>query len=211
MKQRAKSDATNQLQNCWPLSYAATMGSSVRSKGVFLEVRARLPNSAKKALSVRSRELTLVMPEERGREFEEASAIVAKVLEGVEKKPVLPREVEDILSIKSTERHRWLKDGRLPSAGTRTVKLRGRARKVTFHVFDPRVVEDILDRALIEQWREDDAKAARENRRRAAWKAQVTRAEKADTAGTPPPEGQDEEDRFKLLGWAEFERDGLLR
>jgi hypothetical protein len=34
---------------------------------------------------------------------------------------------------------------------TRTVKL------ITFHVFDPRVVEDILDRDLVTIWREEDA------------------------------------------------------
>lgn len=34
------------------------------------------------------------------------------------------------------------------------MKLRGRARKITFHVFDPRVVEDILDRDLVTVWRE---------------------------------------------------------
>ena len=39
---------------------------------------------------------------------------------------------------------------------------------VTFHVFDPRVVEDILDRGVIDTWREDDAEKAVENRRRAA-------------------------------------------
>ena len=124
--------------------------------------------------------------------------------------------IEDILAISTTERHRWLKDGRLPSAGTRSVKLRGRARKVTFHVFDPRIVEDILDRGLIDNWREDDAVTAAENRRKAAWKAKLTRARKTEgeTAAPKPdvePSVQDEEDRFKLRGWAEFERDGLLR
>jgi len=28
------------------------------------------------------------------------------------------------------------------------VKLRGRARKITFHVFDPRHIEDVLDRDM---------------------------------------------------------------
>lgn len=78
----------------------------------------------------------------------------------------IPREVEDILSITSAERHRWLKDGRLRSAGTRTVKLRGHAKRITFHVFDPRHIEDLLDRDLVSIWREDDAIASTENRRR---------------------------------------------
>ena len=69
---------------------------------------------------------------------------MSAALEGIDKLPVLPREIEDILAIKTSERHRWLKDGRLASAGTRTVRLRGRARKITFHVFDPLAVEDLL-------------------------------------------------------------------
>jgi hypothetical protein len=39
----------------------------------------------------------------------------------LESLPIIPRELEDILTIKASERHRWLKAGRLPSAGTRTV------------------------------------------------------------------------------------------
>lgn len=120
---------------------------------------------------------------------------------------MIPREIEDILSISTTERHRWLKDGRLPSAGTRTVKLRGRAKKITFHVFDPRMVEDLLDRDVVDVWREEDAERAAENRRKAAWKAKLTRSTKAAATETKTDPVEDD-DRFKLRGWAEFERDG---
>lgn len=68
------------------------------------------------------------------------------MLDDMETLPVIPREIEDILTITTGERRRWLEDGRLPSAGTRTVKLRGRARQITFHVLDPAIVVDILDR-----------------------------------------------------------------
>jgi glucose/arabinose dehydrogenase len=34
-------------------------------------------------------------------------------LERIEDLPAIPREVEDILTISTTKRHRWLKDGRL--------------------------------------------------------------------------------------------------
>ena len=54
-----------------------------------------------------------------------AVASTSKTLDGIETLPVIPREVEDILGISTTESHRWLKDGRFPSAGTRTVNLRG--------------------------------------------------------------------------------------
>jgi hypothetical protein len=72
--------------------------------------------------------------------------------------------------MKPTERHRWLADGRLPSAGTRTVRLAGRARQITFHVFDPKVVEDLLDRAVIDEWRVEDAEAKAEKRAKAMTK-----------------------------------------
>lgn len=94
--------------------------------------------------------------------------MVSNTLKSIEDLPVIPREVEDILTITQTARHRWLKDGRLQSAGTRSVKLRGRARKIAFHVFDPRHIEDVLDRDLATVWREEDAMATAENRRRGA-------------------------------------------
>jgi hypothetical protein len=151
------------------------------------------------------------MPENAAADFRTASAIISQALVGIESLPVIPREVEDILAISTTERHRWLKDGRLPSAGTRTVKLRGRARKITFHVFHPRMVEDVLDRNLVDAWREEDAITAAENRRRAAWKAKLVREHKnsANTSSSSQSSG-DHRPRPQLLGWEEFERNGPL-
>jgi hypothetical protein len=211
MAANTKSD-TMQLTEEWTLSTATTLGSSVRSKGILLETRARLPISARKALDIGASQLTLVMPASAVVEFREVVAIVAKTLEGIESLPVIPREIEDILAISTTERHRWLKDGRLPSAGIRTVRLRGRAREITFHVFDPRMVEDVLDRDLVGSWREEDAMVAADNRRRAAWKAKVTRSLKNGEKEPAVAEDQSTKKiRPNLSGWDEFNRDGLLR
>ncbi|MBB3648931.1 hypothetical protein FHX14_005164 [Rhizobium sp. BK619] len=151
------------------------------------------------------------MPESARSEFRHASAIIAKSLEGIESLPVIPREIEDILTISTTERRRWLEDGRLPSAGTRTVKLRGRARQITFHVFEPRMVEDLLDRGVVEEWREEDAATAMENRRRAAYKAKLTRSLTKDSKATAASQDLTDDASAKLRGWEEFGRDGLLR
>lgn len=140
---------------------------------------------------------------------------ISQILEGIDELPVLPREAEDVLTISARERHKWIKDGRLQSIGTRTVKMRGRSTKVTFHVFDARHIEDILDRDLPTVWREEDAQEVSQNRRRGAGKAALTRAGKAQgkgnkarltkagrqTDGSPP----------KLEGWDAFEDEGLLR
>ncbi|HEY4201310.1 MAG TPA: hypothetical protein VGM83_12175 [Devosiaceae bacterium] len=202
------SDVT--LSQEWTLSSDATLGSSVRARGILLEIRARLPAAAKKAVVLEAVAVALRMPEGSDDAFRAAAAVVSKTLAGIDSLPVIPREIEDILTISTTERHRWLKDGRLPSAGTRTVKLRGRAKKVTFHVFDPRQVEDILDRDLVAAWREEDAATAAENRRRAAWKAKLKRSQKP--GGKIPSDDDDPEgSRPKLLGWEEFERNGPLR
>jgi hypothetical protein len=204
--------AASELVEEWKLSSAATLGSSVRTRGIFLEARARLPSGAKKFLHIEARTLALRMPSDATDEFCRASAIVAKVLENIESLPVLPREIEDILTITATERHRWLNDGRLRSVGTRTVKLRGRARKITFHVFDPRDVEDLLDRDLVAVWREEDVLKAAENRRRAAAKRALARSQRHHGKSAIPGEGAEGEDaRRKLRGWEEFEGDGLLR
>jgi hypothetical protein len=151
------------------------------------------------------------MEEHERDQFKAASAKIDQVLERVEALPVLPREAEDILSISSRERQKWLKDGRLKSIGTRTVKMRGRARKVTFHIFDPREIEDVLDRDLATLWREEDALEVAENRRRGAGKAAQTRS-----SGTPqvvPMETKraHNETGNSLNGWDAFDKDGLLR
>ncbi|TPJ74651.1 hypothetical protein FJ471_01480 [Mesorhizobium sp. B2-7-1] len=182
MPARRKIDPTTKLVAEWPLSPAATRGSSVRARDIFLEMRARLACDLRDLLRIESRVLTLRLPEGSDVDVDAASAIVSKAMRDIEDLPVIPREVEDILAISSGERHRWLRDGRLQSAGTRTVKLRGRARKITFHVFDPRHIEDVLDRDLVTGWREEDAARAAENRRRAAVKAALKRAQKSGRA-----------------------------
>ena len=211
MAARQKPQVDVKLIEQWTLPAAATLGSAVRAKGILLELRARLPLAVRKMLDIRSAVLVLGMPEDSEAAFKAACAVIASALVGIETLPVIPREIEDILTISTTERHRWLKDGRLRSAGTRTVKLRGRARQITFHVFDPRHVEDILDRDLISLWREDDALRAAENRRRAAGQRALIRAQKAEPKSGPAAASVDDSTRHQLRGWAEFERDGPLR
>jgi hypothetical protein len=204
MTPTAASTETGERVATWPLPYGATLGSSVRVKGILQEVRAGLPMAARKQLQANATELILRVP--AGTDGEDWIARISKSLDGIEDLPVIPREIEDILSITTTERHRWLKDGRLPSAGTRTVKLRGRAKKITFHVFDPQFVEDALNRDVVVDWREQDAETTRENRRRAAWKAKQKRIQK--TTGKADDASADE-GRPNLIGWEEFERTGL--
>jgi hypothetical protein len=209
MKSKRHPKDGEELTATWALPWAATLGSSVRKQGIFLEVRARLPVAARKSLKIAGRGLALQMPSGADAAFQAAFGVVSKTLQGIESLPVIPREIEDILGISTTERHRWLKDGRLPSAGTRTVKLRGRAKSITFHVFDPRLIEDALDRDLVANWREEDAETAAENRRRAAWKAKVTRSRKISMTGAAADE--ESTDGPTLRGWEEFAREGLLR
>jgi hypothetical protein len=190
----------------WSLPTTATLGSAVRTKGLMLEMRSKLPTTLRKFLDARPGMLILGMPEGSEKEFIRASETIERHLVGIEKLDVIPREIQDILTITTTERHRWLKDGRLPSAGTRTVKLRGRARKITFHVFDPKIVEEMLNDDRMSEWRDQDQITAAENRRQAAWKRRLAREDRANPA--PPPK---DPEAAKLVGWAEFEREGLLR
>ncbi|MBW6424264.1 hypothetical protein KX729_22680 [Rhizobium sp. XQZ8] len=203
-----KAMSSIELLKTWILPPEATLGSSVRAKRILLEIRARLPIDSRKSLELDAVELTLAMPAEEKAEFKAASAIVTIVLQDIERLPIIPHEIEDILSIKASERHRWLGDGRLPSAGTRTVNLRGRAKKITFHVYDPKVVVDLLDRGSADLWREEDAATKVENRRRAAHKAKLARSLKQ--ASTVKPE-RTADAATKLRGWDDFDIDGLLR
>lgn len=199
---------TKQLAE-WPLPSTVTLGSSVRAKGIEREIRRRLPWSTRKHLTVETGKVILHMPGAEAAEFDALSAIVADMLTDIAELPILPSEAEDILSVSSRERHKWLDDGRLQSAGTKTVKLRGRAKSVTFHVFSPGFIEHILDSGLPEIWREEDIVTAAENRRRAAGKAALTRAGKRPTQSRKAaPTG---EEATGLEGWEEFEAEGLLR
>ena len=166
----------------------------------------------RKLLDLDSGVLVLRVPEDDGDDHRDVIDSVTNTIVGIENLPVIPREVEDVLTIKSSERHRWLKDGRLQSAGTRTVKLRGRARKITFHVFNPRHIEDVLDRDMPAVWREQDALASAENRRRAAGKAALTRAGKrCHTKDSSSARQAKDGAPLRLEGWDEFASDGLLR
>ena len=209
MPRKAKQQSPKRIVHQWTLPPAATLGSAVRTRGILLEVRARLPLAVCRHLQIDSGSLVLQVPEDDDDDYSTLVEFVTNTLLGIEDLSVIPREVEDILSIKAGERHRWLKDGRLQSAGTRTVKLRGRTRKITFHVFDPRHIEDVLDRDMPSLWREQDALAAAENRRRAAGKAAMTRAARLARKNNPAPASETASPR--LEGWEDFDLDGLLR
>lgn len=194
----------------WPLPVVATLGSAVRVKGILQEIRSRLPPTVRKSLDMQANALILIMPENCKTLFRATSLTISKALEDIADLPVIPREIEDILTITASERKRWLEDGRLMSSGTRTVRLQGRARRITFHVFDPRVVEDLLDRAAVDEWRDEDTPAKAENRRRAAYQAKLTRSLKKHES-TRHPEKTADEAVTGLSGWEEFGSDGLLR
>ncbi|WP_284760062.1 hypothetical protein [Agrobacterium sp. fls2-241-TYG-188a] len=92
------------------------------------------------------------------------------------------------------------------------VRLNGRARQITFHVFDPKVVEDLLDRGAAEEWRVEDAEAKAEKRQRATYQAKLTRSLKREAAKRSKKSKDDAKDSApKLGGWEEFDVDGLLR
>lgn len=209
MPKAAKTDI--ELLRTWTLSAAATLGSSVRAKGILQEIQARLPATSKKSVVLEGSDLILAMPASDKAAFSASVAVVNKVMEEVETLPVIPREIQDILTIKTSERHRWLADGRLPSAGTRTVRLNGRARRITFHVFDPKLVEDLLDRGIVDEWREEDAEAKAEKRREAAYKAKLTRSLKKARKVSKMPNRDPDDPAPKLRGWEDFDIDGLLR
>lgn len=210
MRKKDKSDI--ELIRTWTLPAAVTMGSAVRAKGILQEIQSKLPSSARKSIWLEGVDLTLAMAAHDKLAFKAAATIAAKVIEEAGSLPVIPREIEDILTIKTSERHRWLADGRLPSAGTRTVRLNGRARQITFHVFDLKIIEDLLDRGAVDEWRVEDAEAKAEKRRKAAYQAKLTRSlKKKSEKRSKTSESGSEDPASKLRGWEEFDIDGLLR
>lgn len=182
----------------------------MRTKGILLELRGRLPAAVRKSLDVSGAVLKLTMAAHDEEEFRSTVHIIVNALADIESLPVIPREIEDILTISTSERRRWLEDARLISAGTRTVRLRGRATQITFHVYDPRVVEDLLNKGAVYEWREEDVVAKAENRRRAAYQAKLTCLLKKQVKDKLRS-GRGKAVSSQLAGWDEFDRDGILR
>ena len=201
--QASNTEASN-LHHEWPLPSSVTLGSTVRAKGIERELRRKLAWGHRTFLSVETGRAVLLMPASEAPMFGDIRERLDGEIADLQQLPILPSELEDILSISSRERHKWLSAGRLQSAGTRTVKLRGRAKKVTFHVFDARHVEDILNADLPEIWREDDALTVAENRKRAAAKAAMKRTNKTLLKTS-------EDAKVPLAGWDDFEAEGFLR
>lgn len=200
-----------ELIRTWTLSSDLTMGSSVRAKGILQELQARLPAISKKAISLEGVDLVLAMAAEDKAAFNAAVSVVIRTMDEAPSLPVIPREIQDILGMKASERHRWLADGRLPSAGTRTVRLAGRARQITFHVFNPKMVEDLLDRGAVDEWRVEDAEAKAEKRRNAAYQAKLSRVAKKSGKRSKKNEDVPDDPATRLTGWEDFDADGLLR
>jgi hypothetical protein len=211
MKDKRGADDASSWVAEWPLPTSTTLGSAVRAKGIEREVRSRLRWPLRPHVTVEAGRVVLRMEEDAADAFEAVSTIITGVVAELDELPILPREVEDILSITSHERHKWMKAGRLESIGTRTVKLRGRSKAVTFHVFHPRHIEEILDRDLPELWRSLDTEATVERRKRSAAKAAMARATKRKPKPGEPDSGPGETPKAPLEGWEDFAAEGLLR
>jgi len=101
-KTKAQSDDPELIKE-WSLPVEATLGSAVRVKGILQEIRSRLAPAVRKSLDMQSGELTLVMPETSKTAFRATSSIVSESLQGIADLPIIPREIEDILGINSSE------------------------------------------------------------------------------------------------------------
>ena len=209
MGKKLKRTGTTEAYRSWTLPPPVTLGSAVRARGILLELRARLPFPSRTLLDIAGNTLTLSMEDGDEDEARNIADLIEKALPGMVDLPVIPREIEEILTITSTERRRWLEDGRLPSAGTRTIRLKGRARQITFHVFSPRMVEELLDSGRVDEWREEDVEAAAERRRQAAYIRRLAKPTKPQGRKKKAADGPDSTTGLK--DWDEFIRDGLLR
>ncbi len=99
----------------------------VRAKGILQEIHSRLPSLVRKSLDIQAGGLILVMPETSKTEFRATASAVSSALDGIADLPVIPREIEDILTI--TASAETLARGR-PSAQRRNANNQAaRARK----------------------------------------------------------------------------------
>jgi hypothetical protein len=77
MPTRPKTDVVAKFTKEWALPVAATLGSSVRAKGIFLEVRAHLPSDRKQLIHRDAGRLALCVREGSEDAFRSVSVIVS--------------------------------------------------------------------------------------------------------------------------------------
>jgi hypothetical protein len=71
------------------------------------------------------------------------------------------------------------------------------------------MVENLLDRGAVDQWREEDAATKAENKRRTAYRADLRRSLMKGSKGRSKSEDGPDDASAKLAGWDELERHGL--
>lgn len=91
---KKKKTSSPALTHTWTLSPAESFGSTVRVKGILLEVRAGLPVAVRKSLGAEEMDLTLSMAEDSRDMFVSTASAISNALRGIERLPVIPREIE---------------------------------------------------------------------------------------------------------------------
>lgn len=110
--------AANETRHEWSLPASVTLDSAVRVKGVERALRTKLAWTFRKQLIVEGNRVILSLPEGGEKALQHICWQIEAELTDLPHLPVLPSEIEDILSISSRERHKWVADGRLQRAGS---------------------------------------------------------------------------------------------
>ena len=96
---KKKATAPSDLIRSWTLPSAVTLGSAVRTKGIVLELRARMPAAWRESLDVYGATLVLSSAREADVDFRSTVDNITTWLAEIDKLHVIRREIEDILAI----------------------------------------------------------------------------------------------------------------
>jgi hypothetical protein len=132
-----------------------TCGSSQRAsqairvvKSVFRQYRSRVVKHTAKGI-------VIICPGAPEKELLRLCSIAEERLVRLRDEPLTAKMVEEILSISSTERRRWSKDGRMPTAGN--VFFSQGKKQVSLFVYSPDTISKLIARPdQISDWRERD-------------------------------------------------------
>jgi hypothetical protein len=139
----------------YELTWPMTLGSKTREKDLRRRFKARLQRWSPQKVLDTGAIISACWATADVEQAKFAIEYLDHMLEAFRKERLIPKIVEEVLSISSQERRRWIKDGRLPKSGTGHFK-KGKTA-FQFYLHSPDEIAKLAARPeIIAEWRAAD-------------------------------------------------------
>jgi len=142
----------------YELTWPMTLGSKTREKDLRRRFKARLQRWFPQEVVDTGKIISACWATTDVRQAKSAIDYLDHMLDSFRKERLIPKIVEEVLSINSQERRRWIKDGRLPKSGTGHFK-KGKT-VFQFYLHSPEEIAKLAaNPEIIAEWRAADGDA----------------------------------------------------